>query len=102
MELTSLSIREAAQRLSSGELSPLELTQAFLDRIARLDPQLNSYLNLTAEAALEQVQTNALTINQPRKYALTPINRDQEGQDTQPDQVPAHHVRYPVCAQINP
>ena len=44
-ELTSLTISEAAKRLSSGELSPVELTQAFLDRIARLDPQLNSYHN---------------------------------------------------------
>ena len=37
MELTSLTISQAAKRLSSGELSPVELTQALLDRIARLD-----------------------------------------------------------------
>jgi Asp-tRNA(Asn)/Glu-tRNA(Gln) amidotransferase A subunit family amidase len=44
-DLTSLTITEAASRISSGKLSLLELTQAFLDRIARIDPQLNSYHN---------------------------------------------------------
>ncbi|MEZ4671597.1 MAG: amidase [Anaerolineae bacterium] len=55
-ELTSLTISQAAKLMSSGELSPVELTHAFLDRIGRLDPQLNSFITVTAEAALEQAK----------------------------------------------
>jgi len=52
-ELTRLGLVEAAGKIRRGELSALELTQAYLDRIALLDGRLNSYLTVTAEPALE-------------------------------------------------
>jgi len=52
MELTYLTISEAAGLISRRELSPVELTQAHLERIQRLQPRLNSYITVTAEAAL--------------------------------------------------
>jgi aspartyl-tRNA(Asn)/glutamyl-tRNA(Gln) amidotransferase subunit A len=55
-ELTALSIAEAAPRLRDGSLSPVELTQAHLDRIARLDPALNTFITLCAERALDQAR----------------------------------------------
>jgi aspartyl-tRNA(Asn)/glutamyl-tRNA(Gln) amidotransferase subunit A len=45
-------ISELAAGLRSGEFCSEELTQAFLERIERFDPQLNSVVTLTAEAAL--------------------------------------------------
>jgi aspartyl-tRNA(Asn)/glutamyl-tRNA(Gln) amidotransferase subunit A len=55
-ELTDLSLAQAARLIHLGQLSPVELTQAHLDRIQRLDPQVNSYITVTAESALEQAR----------------------------------------------
>jgi len=43
---------ELAGRIEAGELSSVELTQSYLDRIERLDPQLNAYVAVDAEGAL--------------------------------------------------
>lgn len=51
-----LTIAEAARLIESRELSPVELTQALLDRIAALDPQLNAFITVTGELALEQAR----------------------------------------------
>ena len=53
-ELCYLTIAEAAQRLQAREISPVELTQAHLDRIQALDGRLNAYITVTAERALEE------------------------------------------------
>jgi aspartyl-tRNA(Asn)/glutamyl-tRNA(Gln) amidotransferase subunit A len=45
-------IGELANALRKGELTSLELTQHHLDRIRRLDPDLNSFISVTADAAL--------------------------------------------------
>ena len=56
MELTSLNISEAATLLKQKEISPVELTQAHLERIQRMDRQMNSFLTLTPELALQQAR----------------------------------------------
>jgi aspartyl-tRNA(Asn)/glutamyl-tRNA(Gln) amidotransferase subunit A len=48
-----LPVATAAQAIAARELSPVELMQAHLDRIAKLDPRLNVFVRLDAEAALE-------------------------------------------------
>lgn len=47
-----LSIRQAADLIAAKTLSPVELTQTCLDRVARLDGALHSFLLVTAERAL--------------------------------------------------
>ena len=47
-----LSLARMISGLQAGEFSSEELTGAFLARIAALDPQLNSYITVDAEAAL--------------------------------------------------
>src|SRR3954471_6260062 len=47
-----LSAAEAARAIAARELSPIELTQALLDRIERLDGKLNVFVRLDAEAAM--------------------------------------------------
>ena len=56
MDLTALSIHETAQLLKDKKISPVELTQAHLERIERLDQQVNSFLTLTPELALQQAR----------------------------------------------
>ena len=55
-DLHYLTIAEAARLIERHQLSPVELTRAFLDRIAALNPQLNAYLLVTADHALVQAK----------------------------------------------
>jgi aspartyl-tRNA(Asn)/glutamyl-tRNA(Gln) amidotransferase subunit A len=50
----NLFIGELAERLRKREISSVELTRHFLERIERLGPALNAVITLTAERALEQ------------------------------------------------
>ncbi len=49
-------IAELAAGLRAGDFSSEELTRTLLDRIGRLDPQLNAFITVTAEPALEQAR----------------------------------------------
>src|SRR4051794_37849348 len=51
-DLQWLSAAEAARAIASRELSPVELMQALLDRIERLDAKLNVFVRLDTEAAM--------------------------------------------------
>jgi len=55
-QLHFLSITDAARLIKRRELSPVELTRAYLDRITAIDPQLNAYLLVTADHALAQAR----------------------------------------------
>jgi len=52
LDLTRLTAVEMADRLAAGTLTSVELTQAHLDRIERLNPTLNAYLLVDGEGAL--------------------------------------------------
>lgn len=52
MTLTLLTIAEAAELIASGDISPVELTVAHLERIQQVEPKINSYITVTAESAL--------------------------------------------------
>ena len=51
-DLCYLSLHELASRIQSKELSPVEATEAVLERIERLNPTLNAYITVMAEQAL--------------------------------------------------
>ncbi len=51
--LCYLSISEAGRRFRAGDLSPVTLTQAFLERIERINPKIDAYLLVTGERALD-------------------------------------------------
>jgi aspartyl-tRNA(Asn)/glutamyl-tRNA(Gln) amidotransferase subunit A len=53
-ELTDLTLSQAQKTLLAGEISSRELTQAFLDRIESLEPELHAFLALTPEKAIAQ------------------------------------------------
>ena len=52
-----LTIAEMIQGLRNKDFSSLELTQHYLERIQRLDPQFNSYITVTEEQAIEEART---------------------------------------------
>jgi Asp-tRNA(Asn)/Glu-tRNA(Gln) amidotransferase A subunit family amidase len=47
-DLCFLDLVEVGRRIQSGRLSSVEVTQAVLARITKLDPHLRSYATLTA------------------------------------------------------
>src|SRR5271168_667597 len=55
-ELAFLTIAEAARLIEQKRLSPVGLTTALIRRTEALDPQLNAYLLLTADRALDQAR----------------------------------------------
>jgi len=54
VDLLQLSLSEQARLIREGEITSVELVQAHLDQIAKLNPQLNSLIAVDPEGALEQ------------------------------------------------
>lgn len=51
MEFENLTITELAPKIANREVSPVAVTRAFLERIDRLNPDLNAFVTLTADRA---------------------------------------------------
>ena len=47
-----MGLQEVARLIASGDVSPVELTQRMLDRLAKVDATLKSYATVMAEPAL--------------------------------------------------
>jgi aspartyl-tRNA(Asn)/glutamyl-tRNA(Gln) amidotransferase subunit A len=56
MELHSLTISEARRRLDSGEISPVELTEAIFRRIESVEDTVRAFITLTRERALSNAR----------------------------------------------
>lgn len=55
-EIFYLSLSELAKRIETRKLSPVELTQLYLDRSEKFGPHFNAYARLTPEIALQQAK----------------------------------------------
>jgi len=51
-----LSVRELGDRIRTHRLSPVELTEAYLERSKKYGPQLNAYATLTPDLALQEAR----------------------------------------------
>lgn len=56
MNLPYATITEARDLLRRGDVSSVELTRAYLDRIERIDPRIGAFLRTTPELALRQAR----------------------------------------------
>ena len=56
-DLHYMTAAAAARAIATRELSPVELMQALLARIERLDPRLNAFIRLDGEAAMAAART---------------------------------------------
>ena len=56
MTLNQLTVSEASQKLESGAVSAVDLTEAVLERIESVDGQVGAYLKLAPEDALDQAR----------------------------------------------
>jgi len=71
----ALTIHQASERLRSGALSSVELTQSVLERIHRLDPRIRAYLRLVPEAALAQAREADARLHRWRREGGAPPPR---------------------------
>ncbi|MCI0845261.1 MAG: Asp-tRNA(Asn)/Glu-tRNA(Gln) amidotransferase GatCAB subunit A, partial [Chloroflexi bacterium] len=55
-ELPFLTASQLSRLIETKEVSPVEATEAYLDRIQEIDPKLNSYITVTGEQALESAR----------------------------------------------
>lgn len=58
LDLDALTIPEAQQRMDDGSLTSVELTEAYLHRIALLDPELNAIIALDDQALDEALASD--------------------------------------------
>lgn len=74
-ELTTLSVAELRRTLAQRRVSALEVTEAYLARITRLEPTLHAFVTVTADAALAaaHVADEALTRGQAGPLAGVPV-----------------------------
>ena len=56
MELNKLSLSEIKNGLEKGDFTSTELTSHYLERIEKYDKQLNSFISVTSDHALEQAK----------------------------------------------
>jgi aspartyl-tRNA(Asn)/glutamyl-tRNA(Gln) amidotransferase subunit A len=54
----SFTVAEVSLGYASGDLSPVDITQACLDRIDQLQPDLNAFVGVDAQTALELAQAS--------------------------------------------
>ena len=55
-DIPFLSASELSRLIASKDVSPVEATEAYLDRIEQLDGKLNSYITVTRDRALESAK----------------------------------------------
>ena len=61
------SIESLSQRISSGEISPVELVEASLTRIKELNQDYNAFITVTENSAIQEAKQAAREINE-KKY----------------------------------
>ena len=73
MNLADLTIERARRALDAGEFSAAELTEAYLERIAARNPELNAYLEVFPALAREQAAAADARIKRGESAPLTGI-----------------------------
>ena len=66
-EIPFLTASQLSKLIEAKEVSPVEATEAYLDRIQEVDSKLNSYITVTGEQALEAARLAEQEIAQGRR-----------------------------------
>ena len=73
-DLADCSASELLQLYRSGQASPVEATRAVLERIARLNPRLNAFCLVDADAALQAARESEARWQAARRTARPAAN----------------------------
>ncbi len=72
-DLLDMEIARVGELLAHGEVSAVELARLYLDRIARYDGEVKSYLRITEDAALDAARDADRRIKEGNRAPLTGI-----------------------------
>lgn len=77
-DLTALTVAEAAARLASRDITPIQLADAYLARIAKLNPSLNAFVTVTTDLARREARQllDRRTAPSPRLYGIPIAHKD--------------------------
>ncbi len=64
-DLAFTSALDQARLIRTKEISPIQLTQLYLDRIAQLDPQLGSFFTVMADRAIADAKLKTERLSEP-------------------------------------
>ncbi|MBI2184364.1 MAG: Asp-tRNA(Asn)/Glu-tRNA(Gln) amidotransferase subunit GatA [Thaumarchaeota archaeon] len=67
MKIADVTLAQASRDISSGSISPVDLAEAFFDRIDKLNPKLTAYTLLLKEKALKQAEKAEKEIKQGKR-----------------------------------
>ncbi len=70
MQLINLTIAEASARIREKQISPVELVEAYLAHIERVNPKLNAFLCVMRESALEEAHYASESIHRGEDWGL--------------------------------
>jgi aspartyl-tRNA(Asn)/glutamyl-tRNA(Gln) amidotransferase subunit A len=73
MDIKKLTIKEARKLLDTKEISAVELTQLYIDRIKLLDNKVDAYLSVCEDTALEQAKEAQKVIDSGKSSILCGI-----------------------------
>lgn len=73
-DLHLLSAQDQARLIRHGELTSVELTRHYLDRIAQLDSKLGAYIRVTGDLALAQARVADEEVRNNGVGALSPLH----------------------------
>ena len=60
LNIVNLTIRDLSTAISSGDISPLDLIEATLERISRLNPELNAFITVLEKSARQDAKSAEL------------------------------------------
>ena len=69
-QLAFLPATELRELIRNRKVSPVEVTQMYLDRIDRLDSKLHSYLTITSEIALKSARNAERDVMEGKELGL--------------------------------
>ena len=64
LNIVNLTLRDLSAAISSGDISPLDLIEATLERISRLNPELNAFITVLEKSARQDAKSAELLIKQ--------------------------------------
>jgi Asp-tRNA(Asn)/Glu-tRNA(Gln) amidotransferase A subunit family amidase len=68
-ELPFLTITQLAAAIRRREVSPVDVTEAMLQRIERIDPKVHAFISVTADLALRQDLRQLASFRRPGPLA---------------------------------
>lgn len=69
----TLSVRQMSEQLKKRQITSVELTQYYLNRISQYDPSLNAFVTVTPELALEMAKQADVLLDAGNAHPLTGI-----------------------------